>query len=121
MGCRVSVEGHIVGILTFDALDPEAFDDVDDDTVALLAALAGAAIHNSLLAGALEHVAVLDRFVAKQLVREALARAGGQLLGTSTGMVQLRHEIEVLALSDLTTLVTGETGVGKELVAMRST
>jgi anaerobic nitric oxide reductase transcription regulator len=116
MGCPLIVEGEAIGVLTFDALDPKAFDDVDDDTVAMLAALAGAAIHTALLAGALEQVALRNQLVAKQLVREALDRLGGQLLGTSAGMVRVRHEIEILAGSDLTTLVTGETGVGKELV-----
>ncbi len=116
MGCPMTVEGHVIGALTFDALDPKAFAHVEDDTVAMLAALAGAAVHTHLLSGALEHVAVRNQLVAKQLVREALDRMGGQLLGTSAGMVRVRHEIEILAGSDLTTLVTGETGVGKELV-----
>jgi anaerobic nitric oxide reductase transcription regulator len=97
MGCPLVVEGEVIGALTFDALDPHAFDRVSDTTVAQLGALAAAA-------------------VARQLVREALDRLGGELLGTSAGMVRIRHEIAILAGSELTTLVTGETGVGKELV-----
>lgn len=116
MGCPLIVEGEVIGALTFDALAPNAFDRVADDTVAMLAALAGAAIRTHLLADALEHVAIRNQVVAKQLVREAVDRIGGQLLGTSRSMVRVRHEIEILAGSDLTTLVTGETGVGKELV-----
>jgi anaerobic nitric oxide reductase transcription regulator len=116
MGCPIVVGGEVIGALTFDALDPKAFEHVEDDTVAMIAALAGAAIHTTLLAGALEHVAVRNQLVARQLVREALDRAGGQLLGSSPGMVRVRNEIEILARSELTTLVTGETGVGKELV-----
>jgi anaerobic nitric oxide reductase transcription regulator len=116
MGCPLVADGQLIGALTFDALDPNAFDHTDDDTVAMIAALAGAAIHTHLLSGALEHVAVRDQLVARQLVRDALDRMGGQLLGTSASMVRVQHEIEILAGSDLTTLVTGETGVGKELV-----
>jgi anaerobic nitric oxide reductase transcription regulator len=116
MGCPLVVEGEVIGAITFDALEPHAFDSVEDSTVALLAALAGAAVHAALIAGALQHVAVRNELVAKQLVREALDRLGGELLGTSAGMVRVRHEIEILAGSALTTLVTGETGVGKELV-----
>ncbi|HSN30224.1 MAG TPA: GAF domain-containing protein, partial [Kofleriaceae bacterium] len=116
MGCPVSVDGEVIGVLTFDALDPHAFDRVSDETVALLAALAGAAVHTTLLAGALEHVAVRDQVTARQLVREELGRARGELLGSSAAMGRVRHEIEILARSDLTTLVTGETGVGKEIV-----
>ena len=117
MGCPLFVEGRVIGVLTLDALDPSAFDAVDDETVALLAALAGAAIHTNVLAEALEQVAVRNQLVAQQLVREALERVGGELLGASPGMVRVRHEIEMLSGSDLTTLISGETGVGKELVA----
>jgi anaerobic nitric oxide reductase transcription regulator len=116
MGCPLIAGGDVIGALTFDALDPKAFNHVEDDTVAMVAALAGAAMHTSLLAGAVEHIAVRDHVVATQLVREALDRSGGQLLGTSSAMVRVRHEVDILASSDLATLVTGETGVGKELV-----
>jgi anaerobic nitric oxide reductase transcription regulator len=116
MGCSLIVRGEVIGALTFDALEPKAFDLVKDDTVAMVAALAAAAIHTSLLAGVAEHVAVRNHVVATQLVREALDRIGGQLVGTSCAMMRARHEIDILAGSELTTLVTGETGVGKELV-----
>ena len=116
MGCAVRVEEEVVGVLTFDALDPHAFDRVAGETVALLAALAGAAIRTTVLAGALEQVAVRDQVTARQLAREAMERVDGELLGTSGAMARVRHEIEVLARSELTTLVSGETGVGKELV-----
>ena len=101
MGCPVIVEGTAIGVLTFDALDPHAFARVSDDTVAMLAALAGAAIRTTLLAGALDHLAIRDQLVAEQLLREALDRVGGDLLGTSAAMVRVRHEIEILARSDL--------------------
>ncbi|MDB4955559.1 MAG: Sigma-54 dependent transcriptional regulator [Myxococcales bacterium] len=117
MGCPLIVEGEVIGVLTLDAIEPTAFDAVKDETVAMLAALAGAAIHTTILAETLDELAVRNQLVARQLVREALDRVGGELLGMSAGMVRVRHEIEMLAGSDLTTLITGETGVGKELVA----
>src|SRR5215218_1662761 len=40
-----------------------------------------------------------------------------QLTGTSSVMVELRQEIERIARSDAKVLITGESGVGKELVA----
>jgi len=55
--------------------------------------------------------------VSRQLVRDALQRGGGELLGASAAMARVRREIELVASADLTALVTGETGVGKELVA----
>ena len=41
----------------------------------------------------------------------------GELIGTSAVMVELVQEIERIAKSDAKVLVTGESGVGKELVA----
>jgi anaerobic nitric oxide reductase transcription regulator len=116
MGCPLVVEERVIGALTLDALDPTAFDHIDDETVAMLAALAGAAIHTTVLSQALDHVALRNQLVARQLVREALDRMGGELLGNSDIMLHVRHEIDMLAASELTTLITGETGVGKELV-----
>jgi transcriptional regulator with PAS, ATPase and Fis domain len=43
--------------------------------------------------------------------------ANGELIGTSAAMKFLREEIDRLTGSDAKVLITGETGVGKELVA----
>jgi anaerobic nitric oxide reductase transcription regulator len=42
-----------------------------------------------------------------------------ELLGKSPAMQRLKAEIDTVAASDLTVLILGETGVGKELVAKR--
>jgi anaerobic nitric oxide reductase transcription regulator len=55
--------------------------------------------------------------VLKHLVHDDRDRRRAQLLGTSAVVKALRREIELVAQSDLTVLITGETGVGKELVA----
>jgi anaerobic nitric oxide reductase transcription regulator len=55
--------------------------------------------------------------VAKELLRTAAQSSGGAILGTSAAVVRLRREIALVAASDLAVLITGETGVGKELVA----
>ena len=47
---------------------------------------------------------------------QSIERGGGEIIGTSEAMVRVRQEIDLLGGSDLTGLITGETGVGKELV-----
>ena len=45
------------------------------------------------------------------------AQGNGQLIGTSPVIIELIQEIDRVARSDAKVLVTGESGVGKELVA----
>jgi transcriptional regulator with GAF, ATPase, and Fis domain len=45
------------------------------------------------------------------------AQGNGELIGTSAVIIELAQEIERIARSDAKVLVTGESGVGKELVA----
>ncbi len=117
MGCALLVEGEVTGVLTLDALAPDAFAGIDDEHVAVLAALAGAAMRTAALIDTVERTAARDHLVARHLVRDVLTRGGGELLGHSEAMARIRQEIALLAGSDLTALITGETGVGKELVA----
>ncbi len=116
-GCALRVDGTLVGALTVDAVRPGAFDRISDQTLATLAALAAAAMRTAGLIEALEQLAERRGRVAQQLVAEALQRGGGELIGRSPAMKQLRGDVDTVAASDLTVLVQGETGVGKELVA----
>ncbi len=117
MGCSLAVGDELMGVLTVDALRAGAFDAVDDRSVATLAALAAATMRTAALIETLERLAVRRGDVAQQLVAEALARGGGEIVGRSEAIAGLRREIDAVAASDLTVLITGETGTGKELVA----
>ncbi|MCB9740740.1 MAG: nitric oxide reductase transcriptional regulator NorR [Deltaproteobacteria bacterium] len=117
VGCALRVGGEIVGALTMDALDPVAFDGVDDEAIATFAALAGAAMHTAGLFEALERSAHHQGRIAAQLLRDAQQREGAEILGISAGARRQREEVELLSGSDLTVLILGETGVGKEVAA----
>ncbi|MCA9516149.1 MAG: sigma 54-interacting transcriptional regulator, partial [Myxococcales bacterium] len=117
MGSSLYVGDELVGVLTVDALRPDAFGVVDDATFATFAALAAAAMRTAGLIDALERAVERRGRVAEHLVAAALQRHGGELVGPSEAMQALRRDVGLIARSGLTALVTGETGVGKELVA----
>ncbi|MBM4396229.1 MAG: nitric oxide reductase transcriptional regulator NorR, partial [Deltaproteobacteria bacterium] len=118
MGSPLRVEGTVIGALAMDAVDPAAFDAVDDGSVAMLAALAGAAMRTAGLIGALESAAARQGLVARQLLHDRRQQAGaGGILGASAAVRRVRDEVALIAGSDLPVLITGETGVGKDVVA----
>lgn len=118
LGCPLVAGEAVIGVLTADALEPGAFDHLDDRFLQMLGALAGAALHTARLIDALEGASRHHQQVADVLQRDAALRDGGsQLLGTSEAIQRVRQEIELCAPSDFAVLITGETGVGKELVA----
>ncbi len=116
LGCPLVVEGELLGVLTIDALDPGAFDKIDDAYFVHLAELAGASLRTSLLMDALQERAQKQGLIARDLVRDAMDRRGSILIGVSETMNKLRREIDLVARSEFPVLVTGETGVGKEVV-----
>lgn len=116
MGCPLYLDDQLWGLLTLDALDPARFDRVDLEMLATFGSLAAATVKASegihRLARRIEderHLAEVYRQVARQRSRE--------LIGNSPPLRQLLDEIRLVGESALTVLITGETGVGKELVA----
>jgi anaerobic nitric oxide reductase transcription regulator len=117
LGCPLRIEGKLVGVLTLDAFDPNAFDLIDDGFLGMLAALSGASIQTAMLIETLESRTVHDGLVKDELMKAAFDRCGGDILGVSQSIEKTRQELELVAQSDLNVLITGESGVGKELVA----
>ena len=116
LGCPLLVHGELVGALTADALDPKAFDGIDLRFLTAVSALAAAELRTTQLIAALEHSAERQGRVVRDLMREAMIQAS-EIIGTSPVIRRLRREIEIVAGSDFSVLIHGETGTGKELVA----
>jgi len=115
MGCSLYVEDVLVGVLTLDALQAHAFDKVSNVTVATFAALAAATLRNARLIERLEKKSHKHKQLAKALMKDVMG-ANELILGDSGSMQQLKSEIYMVAQSELSVLIQGETGTGKELV-----
>jgi len=118
-GCAVTDEGAVIGVLTFDALDASAFDDVDNRDLETWAALAGAAMRIATLLSTMKQKIDHSAAVAENLHKNIAESTGEAMIGSSLPMRRLINDIDVVAPSLLPVLITGETGVGKELVARR--
>jgi len=120
LGCPLVIGGRPWGLLTLDALDPARFDGVDMASLQAFISLAAATVSVVERIDALERSGEEERRCA-EAYRQASGQASGpghrEMVGSSAVHKRLLEEIAIVAASDLTVLVTGETGVGKELVA----
>lgn len=112
LGLPLFADQNLIGALTIDGMDPTQFDLFSDEELRLVGALVAGALNTALLMEQLEN----------QTPAAAAVPGGGkggamEMVGLSPGIEQLKKEIEIVAGSDLNVLITGETGVGKELVA----
>lgn len=117
MGLPLYSDDELIGILTLDSIRPGVFEEVSDNTIEILAALSAATLKTALELDSLTNAALHAEKVVSELTLEAFLRDGGELIGQSDKMRKLKSDIQLLATSDYTALVLGETGVGKELVA----
>ncbi|MDI5935233.1 nitric oxide reductase transcriptional regulator NorR [Halomonas kalidii] len=115
MGISLHVEAEPWGVLTLDALEAGTFDDADRTALERYALLVEAAVRVSRLERDLRalRMAQQDGSVPLEVpeVRD--------ILGHSAVLQRLLRELDVVAASDLPVLLSGETGVGKELFARR--
>jgi anaerobic nitric oxide reductase transcription regulator len=117
LGCVLYFQDRPWGLITLDSLDPSRFGSVDLDSVQAFASLAAATVMASERMEQLARGFEDQRQLAEVYKRAAGGRAPRELIGQSAVHKALLQEIQMVGNSALTVLVTGETGVGKELVA----
>ncbi|MDB5744362.1 MAG: transcriptional regulator, NifA subfamily, Fis Family [Polaromonas sp.] len=118
MGCPVRVDEQTWGLLTLDSLGRERLSAVDLNDLQAFASLAAATVSvvqriDGLSRRALDAQQRADTYRALA----AEKNAPPTLIGQSAAHRRLMEEIASVGNSELTVLLTGETGVGKELVA----
>lgn len=117
MGLPLYYDDKLLGLLTIDSLIPHEFEDIPERTLVVISAMAAATLNTAFLIEQLESRADHSQKVVAELTEEAWKRDGGELIGESPIMYQLKEELNIVANSDFNILIYGETGVGKELVA----
>ena len=117
MGCPVLVGDKAWGVLTLDALSTERFSRIDLRDLQAFASLAAATVSVALRIDSLALRVEDERQRADTYRALTHDVAPPTLIGFSPAHQQMLAEIAAVGNSDLTVLVTGETGVGKELVA----
>ena len=114
LGAALYVEDKPWGVLTLDALKPETFDAIDMPVLEAFLGVAAATVRAADWIRQLE-----TQLKRRQDIQLTFAPQGEvqEIIGNSKAMTQLKHEARVVAASELTVLILGETGVGKELIA----
>lgn len=115
LGLSLYIEGRLWGAITLDALKTGTFDAAAQAELQRYGLMLAAAIRITALEKENRNLRQLGSSVSDsmQIIDE------NEILGTSTAISELLHELDIVADSDLPVLLLGETGVGKELFARR--
>ena len=110
--------GRVIGALLVGATDPHPPLRIDVWLYETIALQVGLAIENTRqfrrLQEASEKLAQQNIYLREEIRTE---QVHGQIIGRSAALQKVRQAIARVARTDTTVLITGETGVGKELVA----
>ncbi len=104
-------QGHVTGVLYCgnDRIKG-LFDRAQLDVLSIFAAQASLILENALLVNAL-------RADKEKLSAELKDKRFGEIIGSCPSMMEVYRKLQKVATTDISVLVTGETGTGKELIA----
>ncbi|GGB44270.1 anaerobic nitric oxide reductase transcriptional regulator [Oceanisphaera marina] len=115
MGVSLYVEGDLWGLLTLDAPQADTFNEETRAHLQRLTLTIAAAIRMTRLEQEVRSL----RLVRQDAPTQGREQRQGNILGQSARLNALLQELDVVADSELPVLLTGETGVGKDLFAHR--
>src|SRR6266436_1321051 len=107
-----------LGTLTFSCKQPAAYDTADVDFLQQVANQVAVAVENALAFDEIE--ALRDKLHQEKVYLEEEVRTQhdfGKIVGESPALRRVLKQVEVVAPTDSTVLILGETGTGKELIA----
>jgi transcriptional regulator with GAF, ATPase, and Fis domain len=104
-------QGEVIGAL-YVANDQikHLFDRKQLDLLTIFAAQASLILQNAMLVSAL-------RADKEKLAAELHDKRFGEIIGACPGMIEVFRKLQKVATTDISVLITGETGTGKELIA----
>ncbi|GMM84415.1 nitric oxide reductase transcriptional regulator NorR [Pseudoalteromonas sp. MTN2-4] len=112
MGFPIKHQEQLLGVITVDSLNAGTFEDYASSFLQMV----NEALSRHVSAILLTQDLLTKAQQGSHLITE-LSKGQYEMVGQSLAMKQLQRDIQLVAGSDFTTLITGETGTGKELVA----
>jgi transcriptional regulator with GAF, ATPase, and Fis domain len=104
-------QGHVEGVLYVGNDRVKGlFDRHQLDVLSIFAGQASLILQNALLLNAL-------RADKEKLVSELKDKRFGEIIGSCSSMLEVFRKLQKVATTDISVLITGETGTGKELIA----
>ena len=97
LGCPLTVNEKLVGVLTADSLNVGAFDHLSLEFLKTIGSMTGAQMQIAGLLKALEEKAERQGQIASDLMQDVALQRGWEIFGRSAGIEALRREIELVA------------------------
>lgn len=119
MGIPLRYNQETFALLTLDAMDIDAFSHISERSLSVVADMVSFHCYNMLLLEKNQQAAQQTQQLVASLSQVETWRDTHEMIGESPTMQKLKSDIELIATSDFSVLIQGETGTGKELVAQQ--